>query len=48
MTCNFIEKETPAQAFSREYCKTFKNTFLKKISGQPLLRFSKLETKPQD
>ena len=26
--CNFIEKETPTQVFSCEYCEIFKNTFL--------------------
>ena len=27
MACNFIKKETLAQAFFCEFCKTFKNTF---------------------
>ena len=26
-SCNFIEKETPAQVFSCEFCEIFKNTF---------------------
>ena len=28
--CNFIEKETPKQAFSSGYSKIFKNTFFNK------------------
>ena len=27
--CNFIKKEAVTQVFSREFCETFKNTFLK-------------------
>ena len=30
--CNFIKKETPAQMFSCEYCKNFKNSFLYRTS----------------
>ena len=27
LACNFIKKETPAQAFSCEFCEISKNTF---------------------
>ena len=35
-TCNFIKKDTPAQMFSCEFCKTFNNTFLQNSSEQLL------------
>ena len=31
--CNFIEKETPAQMFSCEFCEMFKNIFFQNTSG---------------
>ena len=34
---NFIKKETLAQVFSCEFCKIFKNTFLRNYSGRLFL-----------
>ena len=35
--CNFIKKETLAQALSYEFLKISKNIFLQKTSARPLL-----------
>ena len=35
--CNFIEKDTLAQVFSREFCEICKNTFLQNTSRRLLL-----------
>ena len=37
LQANFIEKETPAQLFSCEFCEIFKKTFLKNTSERLLL-----------
>ena len=39
-SCNFIKKETLAQAFSSEFCEIFKSTLLQNISGRLLLYYS--------
>ena len=39
-TCNFIKKETLAQVFSSEFCKTFKYTFFKEHPGRLLLNLT--------
>ena len=38
LVCNFIKKETLAQVFSGEFCKTSKNTFVEHLLGTFLKR----------
>ena len=37
---NFIKKEIPAQMFSFEFCKNFKNSFLQNTSDRLFLQIS--------